>query len=312
VTSLLNAIRHGRPLRHRPIALPMHDQRHVQVVLETGTRAYDVTDELFPCALAPLTLGISGSATALQSGTSGRLRFEDIVSHSPLGSVAVTAGDMLSGTPSVRLLLPHASEIRCEPLLPRMWHDALAWRHTRAAARAAHNLQMTCADLRALNVFYVRPRPVFLVSVRSGPRSNLFPMDLVAAIGAEAFVLALRLTSPSVETMCASREVVVSAAPAAWKETAYHLGAHHKQASIDWDGLPFAMQPSTRLGIPRPVESPLVRELLIDDFSPIGSHMFFRSHGAGAESPGAQPQLAHVSDMYARWRERHGRAFADA
>jgi flavin reductase (DIM6/NTAB) family NADH-FMN oxidoreductase RutF len=312
VKSLLNAIRHGRPLRHRPIGLPMHDQRHVRVLLETHTEAYDVTDEVFPCSLAPLTLGISGAATTIHTGRTSRLRFEDMATNTALGDVAVRAGDALPGNLAVRLLVPLASKIRCEPLVPRIWHEALAWRHTRAGARTAHNLQMTFADLCALNAFYMRPRPVFLISVRSGQRSNLFPMDLVAPIGAEAFVLALRLTSPSIETMCASREVVVSAAPAAWKETVYRLSAHHKQASIDWHALPFALQPSTKLGIPRPVESPLVRELLIDDCSPSGSHMFFRCHIIASEGPSDLPQLAHVSDMYARWRQRHGRPFADA
>jgi flavin reductase (DIM6/NTAB) family NADH-FMN oxidoreductase RutF len=231
----------------------------------------------------------------------------------PIGGIVVEAGQTLT-TPEgpMTLVRPMRAAVRCVPAADRAWRHFLAWRHTRVGARTAHNLQMSYADLRALNAFYVLPRPVFLVSVAAGARSNMFPMDLVAPIGADRFLLALRRTSPSVETMCASRQVVISGAPATFKDIAYRLGAHHQKASIDWNTIPFPLVPSTVYGIPRPVESPIVRELRVEAFDEIGSHMLFRCRIIQQEAPSDVPQLCHVSDMYARWRHRQGRAFANA
>jgi flavin reductase (DIM6/NTAB) family NADH-FMN oxidoreductase RutF len=311
----LHAVLRGQPLRHRPIALPLDEQRQVRVVLERPGRDWDVSCRVFPAALNPFIIGLAPgpSSEPLHDSRHCRLRFEDAAGSIAISGIVVEAGQTLATAEGpIALLRPIQSAVRCVPAAYRAWRHFLAWRHTRAGGRTAHNLQMSYADLRALNAFYVLPRPVFLVSVAAGDRSNMFPMDLVAPIGGDRFLLALRRTSPSVDTMCASRQVVVSGAPAPFKDIAYRLGAHHKKPSIDWDTLPFALVPSTVYGIPRPLESPIVRELQIEASDEIGSHMLFRCRIIRQEAPSGVPQLCHVSDMYARWRHRQGRAFADA
>ena len=168
---------------------------------------------------------------------------------------------------------------------------------------------MSYRDLRSLNAYYVWPRPVFLVSVRHENNSNLFPMDLVGAVGPSVFLMALRRTSPSVELMCRSRRVVVSSAPAMYKEFAYALGAHHRQASIDWAALPFEVRPSEHFQLLHPNAALRVRELEITDFHEVGSHMFFMTRVVQDETKEDTRQFCHVSDMYATWRDLQGRGF---
>jgi flavin reductase (DIM6/NTAB) family NADH-FMN oxidoreductase RutF len=240
------------------------------------------------------------------------LRFEDATDAAVIGRLLVRTAAGLDLGPALGLLRPVRSTMPAELIRYRAWRHFLAWRHTRAGARIPHTLEMSYPDLRALNVFYVLPRPVFLASVASGERSYLFPMDLVAQVAADRCLLALRRTSLSVETICADRRVVVSGVPARRKEIAYRLGAHHKQLSIDWTMLPFGVVPSDEFGIPRPVDSTIVRELQIEQFHEIGSHMLFISRIVSQRVSSDVPQLCHVSDMYARWRERHGRPFVDA
>jgi flavin reductase (DIM6/NTAB) family NADH-FMN oxidoreductase RutF len=312
---LIHAVLHGQPLRHRPIALRLDDQQQVRVVLAAAGGMRDVTHTLFPAALKPFTIGVHADpdTDGLPDSWEGELRFEDVGDGTLIGAIAVVP-DRSATDPDapIRLMRPAGSDMPSELSSYRAWRHFLAWRHTQAGARAAHNFQMSYPDLRALNAFYVLPRPVFLVSVAAGDRSNMFPMDLVAPIGRDRFVLALRRTSPSVETMCASRQVVISGAPAAFKDVAYQLGAHHKKATIDWSTLPFALTASREFGIPRPVESTILRELHIEQYREIGSHMFFQARIVHQEVPSDLPQLCHVSDMYARWRHRRGRPFLDA
>ena len=315
MSASVRALLRGQPLRLRPIALRRSEQHPVRVALEAAGRHSDVTRAIFPAALEPLTIAFYGDAPAqaLRDHGACRLRFEDIVDSAVVGWIAIEPDAPLA-TPEtpISLVRPTRSAIPCEAAIYRTWRHFLAWRHTRAGAVSDHNLQMSYPDLRALNVFYVLPRPVFLVSVEWRDRANMFPMDLVAPVGGNDFMLALRRTSPSVETMCESRRLVISAAPAALKEIAYRLGAHHREATINWSSLPFAVTASLEYRIPRLAESPIVRELYVEAFHSIGSHMLFSCRVISQETPTDVPQLCHVSDMYARWRRRRGRAFADA
>jgi flavin reductase (DIM6/NTAB) family NADH-FMN oxidoreductase RutF len=293
----------------------LNEQRQVRVVLESDGNDCDVTRAVFPAALKPFTIGLDlGTEVTdrLSVPAHATLRFEDATNAAVIGHIVVRTSQSLNLDPAIGLFRPTGATMPGELALYRAWRHFLAWRHTHAGARTSHNLQMSYPDLRALNVFYVLPRPVFLVSVADGERSNMFPMDLVAPVGADSFLLALRRTSPSVETMCACRRVVVSGAPATFKEIAYRLGSHHKKSSIDWATLPFALVSSTEFGIPRPVDATIVRELQIEQFHEISSHMLFQSRIVSQQVTSDAPQLCHVSDMYARWRQRHGRPFVDA
>lgn len=210
------------------------------------------------------------------------------------------------------LLRPTRSSVHCVSAAERIWRYALAWQHARRNARRPYAFVMSFADLCALNVFYMLPRPVYLVSVVHEDAGNLFPMDLVGPLGDRGFLLALRLTSPSVELMRASGKIAVSAVPASWKEVAYRLGDHHRKRTIAWDELPFAVAPSPVLALPVPVDALGLRELELAHAEPVGSHMLFATEVKIASTRDHAPQLCHVSDMYAQWRAAAGQPFVDA
>jgi len=309
---LLRELAGGQPLRHRPVALSPPEQRPARAFVASVGGEREVTGALFPVSLAPLLLGLARRTDEPSAGST-RVLIRDGASGELLGSLeTVPAGLFEHPGGTFDLLRPVASSVRCVPAAERIWRHALAWQHAQRTARRPHAFVMRFADLRALNVFYMLPRPVYLVSVVHEDAGNLFPMDLVGPLGDHGFVLALRLTSPSVELMRQSGRIAVSAVPAGWKEAAYRLGDHHRRRTIDWDALPFPLAPSPALGIPAPVGALGARELEVARCEAIGSHMLFATTIVAATTPEPAPQLCHVSDMYARWRAARGRPFTDA
>ena len=169
---------------------------------------------------------------------------------------------------------------------------------------------MSAADLRCLNVYYAWPRPVYLIGVAAGDRSNLFPMDLVGRVGSGDFLLALRATSPAIELMETSRAIAMSAAPADRLTEVYALGAHHRRPSVDTSALSFAVRASPRHGL-AVLPDGFTRELSVRAVHRIGSHVLFVCQVD--EEQGSTPrQVAHVSQMYVDWSAGQGRPFEPA
>ena len=300
----------GQSIRHRPVALRRLEQQPVRAIATIDGGGRDITAMLFPISLNPLLLGIAPAVAIPDQPTIG---FEDRQSSRLLGLLrAPNVGSIDHPRGKIAVLRPTHASVRCIPAPLLAWRYALAWRQAQRNLKDAHAFHMSFADLKALNVFYMMPRPVFLISVVHEDASNIFPMDLVGPLGGDLFLLALRLTSPSVELIRKSGRIVAAGAPAAMKEQVYRLGAHHKERSIDWDSLPFAVEPSPAFGIPT-FSGPLgLRELEVLQSEPIGSHMLFVTSVANRIGAADEPQLCHVSDMYAHWRARHGRRFVDA
>ena len=161
-------------------------------------------------------------------------------------------------------------------------------------------------------IFYICPRPVVLVSVDDGSHSNLFPMDLIGPVSQDRFTLALRSTSPSIATMKSARRVALSDVPARDYATAYKLGAHHKNAMVDWDRLPFEIHRSREFSLPYPSIALRVRELQILDFDTIGSHTFFLTRKISEHAAGEAAQFFHTSGIYQHFRSCNGRPFPPA
>ena len=161
-------------------------------------------------------------------------------------------------------------------------------------------------------IFYTCPRPVVLVSVDDGTRGNLFPMDLIGPVSPDRFTLALRITSPSVEVMKATRRVALSDMPSALTPVIYKLGEHHKKQSIDWGSLPFQTARSGMFQLPYPENAMRVREMEIIDHETVGSHTFFITREVSETVRGAGPQLFHTNGNYQHFRARTGRGFQRA
>ena len=172
---------------------------------------------------------------------------------------------------------------------------------------------MVPSAVEQMLVFYLQPRPVCLVSVDDGQRSNLFPMDLIGPMPQERFTLALRNTSPSVETIKRSRQVAVADLPGTACALAYQLGAHHKHVQVDWESLPFATQRSREFGLRVPVMAPRIREIEILAFRTVGSHTLFVGRVCSDVVNSADgARLCHTSGAHQRLRIRSHRPFQEA
>lgn len=305
---LLSAARHGRDLRHLPIALG-DEPSGVRVVLRSpdGT-AIDVSRDHVPVSMRPLVLGVrlDDAAPALE-----RASLEighELAPRAPIAEIALrAAGEIPLGRGALRLFRTEGVRNRTAAAPTRWLRYALAWRHAQGAAKRGDGLRMSAADLRCLNAYYISARPVYLVAVAHEGRSNFFPMDLVGPVSSGEFLLALRATSPAIALMEGSRRVVLSGAPGGQRKSVYALGAHHRKETVDLGALPFATSPSPCFVLPA-IAGGLVREIAIEEVHRHGSHVLFVGrvvHESG-RTPG---QLAHVSAMFAEWAARRGRSY---
>jgi flavin reductase (DIM6/NTAB) family NADH-FMN oxidoreductase RutF len=134
---------------------------------------------------------------------------------------------------------------------------------------------MSIRGARSMNVFFICPRPVVLVSVMHGDAGNIFPMNLFGGIGDGYFAFALnsmRNAAPLVER---AGRVALSSIPFEHAGTARQLGKNHRQEFVNWDELPFRTTRSTALGLPIPEFALRVREVEIEAVRQLGSHTLF-------------------------------------
>ena len=179
--------------------------------------------------------------------------------------------------------------------------------------RDPHAFHMSFADLLALNVFYMMPRPVYLISVVHEQSSNIFPMDLVGPLGGRPICARAAPDEPICRADAKQRTVRCRG-----------------RTGCNEAGDLSSSAPTTRkgrsTGTPSPFPSILHPAL---EFRRSPTRLEFASWRSCIMSPGVrtwssstsvanqtaardEPQLCHVSDMYARWRGLQGRPFVDA
>jgi flavin reductase (DIM6/NTAB) family NADH-FMN oxidoreductase RutF len=239
------------------------------------------------------------------------LRFIDRESKRTLGALKIRhVEDWNAAGTELALFEIAGGRHYCAGLLRRSWDSFRYWygaRHTPPEKQL-----MPPKAVEQLMVFSLCPRPVFLVSVDDGQKSNLFPMDLVGTLPGERFTLALRNTSASVETIKSARKVAFADVPADACQIAYQLGAHHKSGKVDWAGLPFKIQRSHSFALPVPAIALSVREIEILDFKRVGSHTLFVGRIVSRQPLASGPQLFHTSGIHQRLRRREGRPFIES
>jgi flavin reductase (DIM6/NTAB) family NADH-FMN oxidoreductase RutF len=309
---IFRLIRHGRSLAHWPIVFPnVHIGLRVHLRNTRGARV-DITDAHVPISLRPLVIGVECLQAAYDGfgGTDDAglsLVVSDASTGAELADVRLRSiGSIPTQGNELRLFEMGACRNRCASRLTRWWRYALAWRHALDAPRRGDRLCMSASDLRALNAYYIVPRPVYSVSVSHAGRTNMFPMDLVGRLPSGAFSLALRTTSPAIELIDSSRRVVMSGAPSHLLSEVYALGRHHRESAIDVGKLPFRIAQSRRYALPIIADASIVRELTVRAVHRIGSHTVFVCD-IDEEIGEPQNMIAHTSAMFVEWLRRRGR-----
>lgn len=293
----------GRVPRYLPVGYPS-PQREVRVTLDGLATPCDVTDTHVMIALRPLVLALAApngmpSATLAANGLS--LRFTPCTEpQTTLGVVALRhETEITTDGATLHLFRQNGSSNAAMPpaaqALFSAYHRFGEWKR-----RHQRNTPMLPDDLRAIQVLYICPRPVVLVSVQHGSASNLFPMDLIGQTDGPHFLLGLRNTSPSIPLIKGSRRLAVSDAPLEYTRIAFKLGEHHAKESIDWNALPFATAPSQGHGIPVPKAALRVRDLDVREVRDVGSHTLFITRVVNDERRRDGLQMCFLAGSYYR------------
>lgn len=191
--------------------------------------------------------------------------------------------------------------------LPRvqMWAHNLHQMYVLWKTRKSANVEMSILGDRCNAVTFICPRPVVLVSVQDGEQGNIFPMNLLGAVGRDYFAFALNSTRQAAPLVERIGQAAISSVPFDQSATARSLGRHHYLPSIEWEQLPFKTRRSTMLGIPVPEFALRVQELKIETAQQLGSHTFFVARVVGDETYADAPEFCMIHGLYEAWRRRN-------
>jgi flavin reductase (DIM6/NTAB) family NADH-FMN oxidoreductase RutF len=275
-------------------------QQQVRVTLETPGSLADVTRNHVVASLRPLRIAIGGGPQAR-----GRLRFSPQADDgTTLGEVWLAPdGALAAGGATFQLYRVERHAMSCMPLAARAAYTLL---HEWAELGHKPSFRMARADRLAFEVLYVCPRPVVLVSVEHEGVDNLFPMDLIGPADGPHFLMALRSTSRSITLMTGSGRMALADVPLEDSAVATRLGDRHSKVSMDWDALPFRTDRSPAHGLRVPVGALRVREVVIRDAQPAGSHTLFVTEVVAEQRRREGLQMFTVSGPYYRYLRVRG------
>lgn len=299
-------------LRPPPLWLPISlsaPQSLVRVALSAGTETIDVSNNHLVASLDPLTVAIENSLLNSIGNRIGKhkLLFEDKASGAQIAALALQpVGQLEFSEASVAVYEIKKSTHRCMSPPRRLW---ARYRHSLPSRGSPnpHNFSVHPSAIQQLQVLYICPRPVVLVSVDDGVNSNIFPMDLIGSISSDLFALALRNTSPSVATLRRARSAALAELKSCDVEIAYQLGRHHRMPTIDTSLLPFESRNSGRFGLPIPENALTIKEIEIAGWKEIGSHTFFLAQIVHRETIDRGSSFFHTSGIHREFRLRRKR-----
>ncbi len=294
-------------------AVGLRDPQHeVEVWLHSNGKTLDVTRNNVVAALRPFTIGIMLQGEYSENLDAGPVRLCIRQGHEP---------KRLLGTLHLRLVrrIPLSQHRFClfemdgcgnfcvGAVKIGLYNLREKWLAERRQRKNPYNFRMAPLDLQCNHVFYMCPRPVVLVTVEHEGAGNMFPMDLIGPTDSEWYSMALRKTSPAIRLMQESRRMTLASVPLQQKAIAYEMGKHHRKANIDWATLPFRTVPSTLYGLPTLEGALCVREVRVQEFHEVGSHILFittierETFPENALRDGGSPQLFHAFSSYRQY-----------
>lgn len=283
-------------------------QSDVQVWLEEAGARIDVTDRNIMAAASPLLFGIGRNDERDQvRWRSPVLVFRGRKEENALAEIHLRhAEDVVWKGGSVALFHVTGSANYCVPALRlrlHYWNSAIKNRRA-ASLKPAPELRLDSRELRAVFAFYVCPRPVVLVSVEQDGAFNIFPMDLIGAMGQSSFALALHNTSVPLQLVQASGRIAVSSVPMDHCAAVLAMGRHHNARGIDVKTLPFATMRSHQHGLAVPQVSLRVREMQVHTIRRLGSHHLLIAEVLQDRTMRSGLQMFQAHGFYRVWKSR--------
>lgn len=190
---------------------------------------------------------------------------------------------------------------RCMPKL-RLWTHHLWYARTDWRSSNAPDIPMSFRERRAMEVMFICPRPISLMSVIADIKGNMFPVNVMGDLDDRYFAFSLRTPKIPARLVTEAGRLVLSSVPFEQGSFAYRMGANHNRQSIQWYELPFETKKSRHFQIPIPAFAYRAREMEIEKIHPIGSHTMFIARVISDERYSEGPELFVVHGFYGAWR----------
>jgi flavin reductase (DIM6/NTAB) family NADH-FMN oxidoreductase RutF len=277
-------------------------QLEIRIWLEGLSEPVDVTNNHVVACASPFTVGIGLNAERRsQARLSLKFRERD-GERRLLAKMGLRAAGLVNiEGQDLSLFQIQSCDNYCLAR-PRLWAYDLYQSFVRWRSDKDPEIPMSILGARSMNVFFMCPRPVVLVTAMHGDTGNIFPMNLLGGIGDGYFAFALnslRKAAPLVER---AGQVALSSIPLEYAGVARQLGKNHRLESIDWSDLPFTAERSAALGFPIPPFAQRVREMKIEAVRKLGSHTLFFARMISDERLGDALQFYMIHGIYQAWR----------
>lgn len=189
----------------------------------------------------------------------------------------------------------------------RVWAHYLLQRYAQWRSGATSDINLSLLEKRAMDVMFICPRPVVLVSASDEQGQNMFPMNVMGDLDNGYFAFALKEDKWPARLVERARRLALSSVPQQQASLAYKIAANHNKQSIDWYQLPFAVKTSAEFGIPIPEFAQRVREMVVERVRRLGSHTFFIARIVRDDLLAEGVEMFITHGFYQRWRLReHG------
>ena len=283
-------------------------QSEVSVFLEYDSASIDVTERHTTACCAPFTLGVSvnaaRAASVIKCSRASLVFRERAFPRRTLGAIRLAPREAISlDQLSLILFTVLGSKNYCLPKL-RLWTHFLAGAYTNWRKLASFDVKMTCAEIRAAQVAFIRPHPLMLGSLNDPAGGNIFPMNLLGELGNGYFAFALKDSRRAAHLVERAGYIALSNVPVALCSAAFQLAINHTRDSVDWSKLSFVLKRSGELCIPVPASSPRVRELKVHQLNRIGSHTLFIAQILSDDWRTDEPPVHIIHGFYQHWRLR--------
>ena len=207
-----------------------------------------------------------------------------------------------------RILLCRTGKCR-NYCLPKtlLWRQYLRWAVHRWRTRdtsASSDHELSTREVHAMFAFFICPRPVYLLSVADGERSNIVPMDLLGTVGAGRFTLALKHASSAVPLLRRSQHAALCSVPFVQTELVYSFGRNHLTPVFDWDQAPFGAKRSPEFYLPVPEFCLRARDLEVEEVRDLGSHLLFVCRIVADRRWAGGEEFFESHAFYQTWKQR--------
>lgn len=179
----------------------------------------------------------------------------------------------------------------------------------RLTSKRKNNIYLADNLYDQVKIGYSIPRKIYLVTVGSENRFNVFPSDLSGTLNGKTFILSLRTGGKANEQIEKEGKCVVSEMPADSFEEVYKAGKNHMKDKSDLNQLniKFREERSAGLNIPVPFDANKYFELETVSKFNLGIHtLHFLKVLNCVKITESNSVLAHIHRDFAEWRIRKG------